>query len=648
MGKKEIALFVLIGIPILLHLINALRYTIASERLRYNNVGIIHYILIWLIPFFYILFIKALYGPISSWPPSEKDEEKKKRKERKLRYRALHKGPQKERSSAAFYLAISDDQKDKHFVATFLQDENMNVAGNALRAALEGNIDIGNHSERVREIILNILNNPDRIDVYLSSDMLDYIVAVKMREAIVPIQRLLQRPDLNDNEIPPLVDTLIKIDAGESINFIEEIYRKLTSSHKISHTVIGSFLNPLLQAGRHDSIIQGLSDCGEGSFEQWSPFKEIVDIADRRLFPIVISYIDRKVQTGWSGHEINRAIQIGCTVLGREAAHVQNAELKRIILWPDSLKTISESRADPFNENIDWEQASLKEIKYLADAELKQRKGAKKTKNKEAGITEQKQKIQIDKNYVSAFINKEKQEIRNNYNLQEEKQEMEVKSPGIPLTGKRSIRVFISSTFRDMMDERDEMMTHTWPELRKFCAERHLELVEVDLRWGISEEQSIRNETLKLCLDEIRSCRPFFIGILGERYGWIPGDDAFTADLKEEQSWLIGINGKSLTELEILHGVLNNPEMAGRAFFYFRDPEYAKRKGAGFLSENRESELKQKALKEIIRSTCREKNIPLTEIYHNPKDLATLVLDQLKTTIEIQFPIEEKPDPLDS
>ena len=139
----------------------------------------------------------------------------------------------------------------------------------------------------------------------------------------------------------------------------------------------------------------------------------------------------------------------------------------------------------------------------------------------------------------------------------------------------RSIRIFVSSTFRDMMEERNALMTHSWPELRRFCRERKVELVEVDLRWGIAEEQSSRKETLKLCLDEIRACRPYFIGLLGERYGWVPGDDAFTADLKEEQPWLKDLLGKSVTELEILHGVLNNPEMADHAFFYFRDPKYA-------------------------------------------------------------------------
>jgi hypothetical protein len=64
-------------------------------------------------------------------------------------------------------------------------------------------------------------------------------------------------------------------------------------------------------------------------------------------------------------------------------------------------------------------------------------------------------------------------------------------------TQNRRIRVFVSSTFRDMMGERDELMTHTWPELHRFCRERQVELVEVDLRWGIAEEQSTRKETLK-------------------------------------------------------------------------------------------------------------------------------------------------------
>jgi nephrocystin-3 len=214
----------------------------------------------------------------------------------------------------------------------------------------------------------------------------------------------------------------------------------------------------------------------------------------------------------------------------------------------------------------------------------------------------------------------------------------------------RSIRVFISSTFRDMMEERNGLMTHTWPELRKFCRERQVELVEVDLRWGIAEEQSARKETLKLCLDEIRACRPYFIGLLGERYGWVPGDDAFTADLKEEQPWLKDLHGKSVTELEILHGVLNNPEMAVRSFFYFRYPKYIKsvpdENKADYLSENPVSAEKQITLKSLIRTTCEKKNIPLVDTYPDPQSLAPIVLEHLKDAIEKQFPKESIPDPL--
>ena len=211
---------------------------------------------------------------------------------------------------------------------------------------------------------------------------------------------------------------------------------------------------------------------------------------------------------------------------------------------------------------------------------------------------------------------------------------------------RRSIRVFVSSTFRDMVEERDELMTQTWPELRRRCRELQVELVEVDLRWGIAEEQATRKETLKLCLDEIRACRPFFIGLLGERYGWTPGADAFTADLQEEQPWLRGLAGKSVTELEILHGVLNNPEMASRSFFYFRDPFYAQARGADFLAEDADAAHTQAALKAIIRRASAEKHIPLREKYPDPRTLAALVLQDLKEAIEAQFPIADIPDPL--
>ena len=46
------------------------------------------------------------------------------------------------------------------------------------------------------------------------------------------------------------------------------------------------------------------------------------------------------------------------------------------------------------------------------------------------------------------------------------------------------MRVFISSTFRDMNAEREELGKFIFPELRRYCREREVEFVEVDLRWS--------------------------------------------------------------------------------------------------------------------------------------------------------------------
>ena len=47
----------------------------------------------------------------------------------------------------------------------------------------------------------------------------------------------------------------------------------------------------------------------------------------------------------------------------------------------------------------------------------------------------------------------------------------------------REIRVFISSPFRDMQDERDLIVKKIIPKIRKICIERDLGFSYVDLRW---------------------------------------------------------------------------------------------------------------------------------------------------------------------
>ena len=79
--------------------------------------------------------------------------------------------------------------------------------------------------------------------------------------------------------------------------------------------------------------------------------------------------------------------------------------------------------------------------------------------------------------------------------------------------------MFISSTFRDMHAERDILVRSVFPELRRRAASHCLYLQEVELRWGVTEEESSR--AAELCLSEV--CRSqMMVGILGERYGLVP------------------------------------------------------------------------------------------------------------------------------
>jgi telomerase protein component 1 len=134
----------------------------------------------------------------------------------------------------------------------------------------------------------------------------------------------------------------------------------------------------------------------------------------------------------------------------------------------------------------------------------------------------------------------------------------------------KTVRVFISSTFRDMHAERDHLVKVTFPALREKLLPFRVELYDIDLRWGVTKEQAENDQVLDLCLQQIDECRPFFVGILGDRYGWVP--EKFPVEALKKYGWIAHHTGRSVTELEIIHGVLANPAMRGHAFFYFRDP----------------------------------------------------------------------------
>jgi hypothetical protein len=182
-------------------------------------------------------------------------------------------------------------------------------------------------------------------------------------------------------------------------------------------------------------------------------------------------------------------------------------------------------------------------------------------------------------------------------------------------TGRRSpilnylnqmIRVFISSTFRDMQRERDVMMARVFPQVRRWCEQRGMIWREIDLRWGITAEEADRGEALGLCLEEVAACSPLFIALLGERYGHIEKD--LPADLLTRFPWLKDFQGRSITEMEIEAGALCQPGPSPTVLFYFRDPDFLKRLSAGedpcdYLPETDEAQTRLTELKRRIAAS---------------------------------------------
>ena len=193
------------------------------------------------------------------------------------------------------------------------------------------------------------------------------------------------------------------------------------------------------------------------------------------------------------------------------------------------------------------------------------------------------------------------------------------------LIDNRQIRVFISSTFRDMQDERDYLMKRTFPKLRKLAAERDVTLTELDLRWGITEEESKSGKVVEICLREIENSIPFFIGIIGNRYGWVPEkkdlDSNVTERFNDVNNYLE--QHLSVTEMEMQFGVLSREEDM-HAYFYLKEKE----------NEDKQDnpEMLQR-LKEEVKASKYPSNT-----YKSPEDLAQQVEQAFTKLLNELFP----------
>ena len=233
----------------------------------------------------------------------------------------------------------------------------------------------------------------------------------------------------------------------------------------------------------------------------------------------------------------------------------------------------------------------------------------------------------------------------------------------------KRFNVFISSTFRDMDFERDIIKSKVIPALNNRFRSQRVEIQAVDLRMGVNTEEmdeaEAASKVLRVCAQNIDAARPFFIGLVGARYGWIPPKDIwqqFIDRLPEDQREAMRqTEGKSVTEMEIIYGALSQYSLdTSHTLFYFRDDSSYKDVPEDRLPEFYDSDpilqQKLKALKHTIRQRIYEKGgeDDLVTLYHldwddemdnfdeDSSNFEELVTEQITRQIEQELPKNEE------
>lgn len=188
--------------------------------------------------------------------------------------------------------------------------------------------------------------------------------------------------------------------------------------------------------------------------------------------------------------------------------------------------------------------------------------------------------------------------------------------------GWRTIKIFISSTFSDMHSERDVIRKHVIPRLNEALQRHRISVMTTDLRWGIDtvglNEETREAKVLRVCIDAIANSKPYFVALIGDRYGWVPsGDriDRFRHSLNDDSDIIPeGLSPRSVTEMEILLGALGSEERLNHSFFCFRNAdsyesmdEETVKTFIDSVSDSpaiRDNACKLESLKQRIRESC--------------------------------------------
>uniref|UniRef100_F1LQV7 Tetratricopeptide repeat domain 41 n=1 Tax=Rattus norvegicus TaxID=10116 RepID=F1LQV7_RAT len=241
------------------------------------------------------------------------------------------------------------------------------------------------------------------------------------------------------------------------------------------------------------------------------------------------------------------------------------------------------------------------------------------------------------------------------------------------LKRQKPIRPYICSTI-DFQDERDFLAKTIFPQLNDFCSSRGTYFKAVDLRWSalkahksftnnqFRQYSCLHSQHLKLCLDYVNRCFPFFICLLGQTYGdFLPdytpfllskvkdleslskGEQNLYVAAKNGYPWVLKTPNCSLTEFEIIQAAFRKKSQF--QFFYFRtsnsllrtfseEEEEEEEKLSSGYQVDRQGKVKVGKLKAKIIG----KGLPV-RFYRDLDELGDMVLKDWSAVVEELYPV---------
>lgn len=214
------------------------------------------------------------------------------------------------------------------------------------------------------------------------------------------------------------------------------------------------------------------------------------------------------------------------------------------------------------------------------------------------------------------------------------------------------IKIFVSSTFLDMDVERDALKNIVEPRLNEFLKSYACSLEFIDLRHSVKTTSTMtlierEKQIFNICLEEIDNCKPYFMGIIGHRYGWIPSEDKVPCPkVYIPEDFPIEEQNLSVTMYEFLQGIFNPLCSKDRTIIFVRSENSYKEISSNednFLIEQDDKLKYLKDFREFILSNDNKYNVveytlPISPVDHSSLlDWTYLVYDKIKELIKDDF-----------